>query len=182
MIKEMELKTFPDDILKKLDFPTILEKLENLCRGSLGVENIQQQTFSNQPEWIQKAVQQVVEMKEIILNDANFPENGFDVLPFLGKISIQGASLAEYEFVKVAKFLNTFHDILNFFSSKKREGVYPALESLVKEIYWDKALMKEIDRVIDRDLEIVKETASPELGMIRRKMLGSRKRAIICFC
>jgi DNA mismatch repair protein MutS2 len=181
MIKEMELKTFPDDILKKLDFPTILEKLENLCRGSLGVENIQQQTFSNQTEWIQKAVQQVVEMKEIILNDANFPENGFDVLPFLGKISIQGASLAEYEFVKVAKFLNTFHDILNFFSSKKREGVYPALESLVKEIYWDKALMKEIDRVIDRDLEIVKETASPELGMIRRKMLEVEREQLSVF-
>ena len=126
MNNAMELKTFPDDLLKKLDFPTILEKLENLCRGSLGVEQIQEQTFSSDPQWIQIAVKQVVEMKDILINEPNFPENGFDTLPFLGKISIQGAALAEFEFVKVAKFLNTFHDILNFFTSKKRDGVYPA--------------------------------------------------------
>ena len=97
MNNAMELKTFPDDLLKKLDFPTILEKLENLCRGSLGVEQIQEQTFSSDPQWIQIAVKQVVEMKDILINEPNFPENGFDTLPFLGKISIQGAALAEFE-------------------------------------------------------------------------------------
>lgn len=181
MKNEMELKTFPDDVLRKLDFPAILEKLENLCRGTLGVENIQQQIFSSNPEWIQVAVKQVVEMRDILLNEANFPEKGFDVLPFLNKISIQGAALAEFEFVKVAKFLSTFQDILSFFSQKKRDGVYPALESLVKEIYWDKALMKEIDRVIDKELEIVKESASPELGIIRRKMLEVEREQLSVF-
>jgi DNA mismatch repair protein MutS2 len=181
MNNAMELKTFPDDILKKLDFPTIIEKLEYLCRGSLGVEYIQEQKISADPKWIEMAVQQVVEMKDILLNEANFPEKGFDTLPFLGKISIQGAALAEYEFVKVAKFLNTFHDILNFFSLKKRVGVYSALELLLKEIYWDKALMKEIDRVIDRELEIVKETASSELGIIRRKMLEVEREQLSVF-
>lgn len=175
------LDTYPEDVVRKLEFPIILEKLENLCRGSLGVEYIRQQEFSTDKILLESSIQQVVEFKQIIEHDPYFPETGFDDLPFIGKISIAGAALAEFEFVKVAKFLGTFHDILYFFAQKKREGDYPALEAVIKEVYWDKALMKEIDRVIDREQEIVKETASPELGQIRRNILETEREQLSAF-
>lgn len=181
MNKEAVLSTYPEDVVRKLDFPVIREKLENLCRGSLGVEWVQNQSFSTDKEFLQLSIQQVVEFKQIIETDPYFPENGYDDLPFIGKIAITGAALAEYEFVKVAKFLGTFHDILYFFAQKKREGDYPALESVIKEVYWDKALMKEIDRVIDKEQEIVRETASPELGQIRRNILETEREQLSAF-
>ncbi len=181
MKNESILNTYPEEVIRKLDFPVIVEKLEQLCRGTLGVEWIQQQSFSTDKEWLELAIRQVGEFKQIIETDPHFPENGYDTLPFLGKIAIAGAALAEYEFVKVARFLGTFHDILYFFAQKKREGDYPALESVIKEVYWDKALMKEIDRVIDKEQEIVKESASPELGQIRRNILETEREQLSAF-
>lgn len=175
------LKFYPEEVVKKLDFPVIIDKLEKLCRGDLGIQWIQQQAFSTDEVLLKQYIQQVSEFKSIIENDNFFPVKGYDDLPFLGKIGIAGAALAEFEFVKVAKFLGTFHDILYFFAQTKRKGDYPELESIIKEVYWDTALMKEIDRVIDRENEIVKESASPELGQIRRNILETEREQLGTF-
>jgi len=175
------LNTYPGDLVRKLDFPFIIERLERACRGTLGVDFIHNQPFSTDEEWIADALKQVAEFKMILEADPYFPETGFDSLPFLSRAAIAGAALTEAEFVKVARFLGTFHDILQFFGQKKREGDYPALEAVIKEVYWDKALIREIDRVIDREQEIVKETASPELGNIRRQMVEVEREQLAAF-
>jgi DNA mismatch repair protein MutS2 len=166
-----ELHIYPPEVPSKLDFPFILERLEKACRGNLGVEEIKNQSFSTDVEWIRASLSQVSEFKQILETDNQFPEQGFHPLPFLSRASIAGAALSESEFVKVALFLKTFHDILHFFLQKKRAGQYPHLESLIKEVFWDKQLLNEIERIIDAEKEIVKESASPELGRIRRQMV-----------
>ncbi|MCO5231457.1 MAG: Smr/MutS family protein [Chitinophagales bacterium] len=181
MRTEENFNVYPSEAINKLDFPILLEKLKLLCFGSLGVERLEHQNFIIEEEDLYANIQQVVEFKQIIETDNYFPVKGYDDLPFIDKISIIGAALTEYEFVKVSKALITFHDILSFFTQKKRSETYPYLETVIKEVYWDKSLLKEINRVIDDEQEIVKESASPELGIIRRKILELEREQLLVF-
>ncbi|MCO5234091.1 MAG: Smr/MutS family protein [Chitinophagales bacterium] len=181
MKSEVKLNIYPDEALNKLDFPILLETVKLLCRGSLGVEKLSRQEFLLEKDILYANIQQVVEFKKIIETDPFFPDSAFDELPFIEKLPILGLVLTEFEFVKLSKFLKTFHDILLFFAHKKRSEVYPYLEEVVKEVYWDKSLLKEINRVIDNEQEIVRESASHELGIIRRKILELEREQLVVF-
>lgn len=162
---------YPEDILRKLDFETIFNRLLGHCNGSLGREKLENQGFSVDAEWIREELSRVNEFSQIITTDNQFPEQGFDQLPFLPRLGIAHASLSEHEFVMITKFLGAFSEILQFFGNKKRDTTYLKLYQLIQDTYWDKKLMSEIDRVIDRDREMVKESASPELAKIRKQIL-----------
>jgi DNA mismatch repair protein MutS2 len=165
------LQLYPADAAERLDFSQILQRLIQYCKGDLGEELILRQSFSTDPQWIQLSISRVKEFKDILENDNFFPEQGFFSLPFLSRASVEGAALSEVEFIRVAKFLQTFHDILNFFSQKKRAGLYPHLEELIQDVYWEKDIIAEILRVIDVEKEQVKESASAELARIRRQIM-----------
>lgn len=164
------LNLYPEDTLEKLDFDAIQNEIQYFCYGSLGINYIKNQDFFTTHAELHAALKQVVEFKDILENDSFFPDQGYDELPFLKKIKIEGSSLQSLEFILLLRLLKAFQGILYFFAQKKREGVYPHLESLVKDVYWDAKLVAEIERVIDIENENVRETASENLGIIRRKI------------
>jgi DNA mismatch repair protein MutS2 len=178
---EHSLQVFPADTLQKLDFPFILQKLQGYCQGRLGMEQLDQEVISTDEDHIRNNLQNVKEFKEILENDNFFPEQGFHPLPFMSKAAIEGAALTETEFVQVAKFLLTFHQILYFFQQKKRTEIYPSLCALIEGVFWDIKTLKEIDRVIDAEKEQVRETASPELGRIRRQISDTEREQLGVF-
>ena len=181
MSEEQELKIYPPEAVERLDFKIIKERLEQFCYGSLGKNFIVNQGVSTDQVWISDSLNQVVEFKEIIENDPYFPDKGYNELPFLSRMKVNGAILTEAEFVKVASFLNTLQGIISFFSLKKREGLYPNLELIVKEVFWDNHLIREIDRVIDAEKEYIKESASFELGKIRKEIILTERKQLGAF-
>ena len=69
---------YPKNSLEKLDFPFILKELESLCSGSLGKQLLLKQTFITDLDVLNKQLQFVNEAKEIIENDTQLPQYGFN--------------------------------------------------------------------------------------------------------
>lgn len=95
------MQLYPKNSLDKLDFPFILKGMENLCSGSLGKQLLQQQSFLTDLDALNKQLQFVKEAKEIIENDTQLPQYGFNELPFLQKLKIDNYYLDVKELIEL---------------------------------------------------------------------------------
>ncbi len=161
---------YPKNTLQKLDFPFILKELENLCSGSLGKKLIQQQPFFTNADALNQQLHFVKEAKEIIENDSQLPQYGFNELPFLQKLKIDNYHLDVKELIELYFALSATADVFRFFTPKARQQLYPYLSEKVASYSFELGLIATISKVIDMDKEIVKENATPTLSKIRKQI------------
>lgn len=161
---------YPSLILQKLDFPFIINELNNLCSGSLGKKILLECTFYNQIDELKKELQCVNEVKEIIINDTALPQYGFNELIFLSKLSIENYYLDIKEFVELYYSMNAVAELHRFFKPKARQILYPTLFAKVNEYAFEATIATIISSVIDIDKETIKENATPELAKIRKNI------------
>lgn len=162
------MHVYPKNSLQKLDFPFILKELENLCSGSLGKALLQDLSFITNTDEVNKQLHFVKELKEIIENDTQLPQYGFNTLPFLEKLQIENYFLEVKELIAVYFSLSAAADVFRFFTPKARQLLYPFLSEKVAEYQIELGIIASITKVIDVDKEIIRDNATPELSKIRK--------------
>lgn len=162
------MHVYPKNSLQKLDFPFILKELENLCSGSLGKALLQDLSFITNTDEVNKQLHFVKELKEIIENDTQLFQYGFNTLPFLEKLQIENYFLEVKELIAVYFSLSAAADVFRFFTPKARQLLYPFLSEKVAEYQIELGIIASITKVIDVDKEIIRDNATPELSKIRK--------------
>lgn len=156
-----------------LEFDKIKLRLKGLCQSPLGQKEIDRITPGFNLVEIQKHLDQVQQMKEILLYQGGFPSLSVDDLsPVLARIKPEGTSLDPAELLSLAEILICVREILKF--SKSIKGKYPLLEELTNKLRLPEKLLDSIQKSIEPNGEI-KDSASAQLSRIRRGKVDLRQ-------
>ncbi len=164
---------YPKSLEQKLGFDILRAWLHEACISTLGQYYVEKIRFSDNYGMVEKLVNQTAEMKEVLETGENFPsQNYLDATPQLKKASIEGMLLTQEEFSDLKVSLNTINLCLQFFNKQEPES-FPLLSEYAKTIKIEKQVTEAIDRIFD-DRGQIKDTASSELGRIRRKLISEQ--------
>ncbi|MDE6249842.1 MAG: endonuclease MutS2, partial [Paramuribaculum sp.] len=130
-------------------------------------------TFLTDHHLITTLLRQVAEMTVIASGDEAFPIGGMhDITSSLKALKVPGNLIPADELLRVRRTLVVMADISSFFSRHRDENghsVYQALDEVAFRLSPFSEAVRLIDRVLDQ-YGNVRDTASPELGDIRRRM------------
>ena len=169
---------YPNTLESKLGFDTIRERLKEACISPLGQDYVEKIRFTDNVQLIDKLLRQTTEFKQIVQYETNFPNSNYiDIRPHLSRARIEGMALSEAEFFDFKLALRTVQDCLRFLTrqtdTNRPEGTFPFLRELAGPVSVDKKLTDSLERVID-DRGLVRDSASPELASIRRRIIGEQ--------
>ncbi|WP_020594975.1 endonuclease MutS2 [Spirosoma panaciterrae] len=175
---------YPTSLENKLGFDSIRERLKEACVSPLGQDYVEKIRFTDNAQLIDKLLRQTTEFKQIVQYEPDFPNSNYiDVRAHLSRARVEGLALTEAEFFDLKLALRTVQECLRFLSrhsdarqadSKRDEtGNFPFLRELAGPISLDKKLTDSLERVID-DRGNVRDSASPELASIRRRIIGEQ--------
>jgi DNA mismatch repair protein MutS2 len=165
---------YPDDFEQKLSFDQIRAKLKSYCLSPAGVGWVDQMRFSSNAEFIAVLLKQNLEFRQILEKGENFPSRHyFDGKEWLQKISLEGNWLEAEDFLNISYSLQTILDCRKFLLANRE--FYPELYRLSEPIVIDEGLVQRVNKTID-DKAIVRDSASPELGSIRKRLRDEQSR------
>ena len=166
---------YPKNIEQKLGFDKVRELLREACVSPLGQQFVDKMRFSDHYETVDKLLRQTAEFKDIVQYEPSFPSSNYlDANPHLNKAAVEGAFLTEEELFEVKLSLRTIAECLRFFA-QKAEHQYPTLREITGMAAFEgnvgvKHLLAGLEAVLD-DRGRLRDTASPELGRIRRQII-----------
>jgi DNA mismatch repair protein MutS2 len=165
---------YPDSLEQKLGFDQIRNRLRSYCLSPAGAHLVDALTFNTGPELIKVLLRQTLEFRLILEKSETFPSRHYyDAEEWLTKIGLEGNYLDAEEFVKLALALDTILDIKNFLVKSK--DLYPELFRLAEPVLITARLTDMVRQKID-DKAMVKDSASAELGKIRRRLRDEQGR------
>ncbi len=160
--------TYPSDFESKLGFDQIRQKLHAYCLSSLGAEQVNELQLHSNAGHVSILLQQNLEFKQIFEKGENFPSNHFiNPHEIFKKVLLEGNYLDEAEFLQVVFSLQTILACRDFLV--KTQEFYPTLFQLTVPVTISKAVSQRILSMIDEN-GTVKDSASPELSRIRKKL------------
>ena len=173
---------YPSDFEHKIDFHLIREQLLALCGFTIGREQVEQMSFSDDYNQVDGMLRQVQEMLNV-LSDSSIalprPEM-YDMRQSLGRIRVEGLFLDEQELYGLRRALDAAAQYTSFFSSldKQRFPLLSDLSVLMPDMNLPEGeslqhIVSEIDRIIDK-YGRMRDNASPELAQIRRSLLSAQ--------
>jgi DNA mismatch repair protein MutS2 len=123
---------------------------------------------------IKTRLRQTLEFRFILEKSEAFPSRHYyDASDWLQKISLEGSYIDADQFIKLALALDTVLSSKNFLS--KAKDIYPELFKLTEPVVITSRLTELIYQKID-DKSMVKDSASPELAKIRKKLREEQSR------
>ncbi|HEY8935275.1 MAG TPA: Smr/MutS family protein [Cyclobacteriaceae bacterium] len=165
---------YPPEIEQKLGFDQIRLKLKNYCLSPAATLLVDEMQFKADVNSIRTLLQQNLEFRFILEKSEDFPSRYFfDPTDWLNKISLEGNYLEELEFLNLAYALQTILASCNFLSKSK--DVYPELHKVSMPVTITQEIPQLILSKID-DAAKVKDSATPELGRIRKRLREEQSR------
>lgn len=165
---------YPDSLEEKLGVDQIRQRLKYFCLSNAGSAWVDRMRFSTDAEFVKILLRQNLEFKQILEKGENFPsQHFFDGEDWLKRISLEGNYLEGDEFLKLAQALDTIIASRNFLLKTKE--VYPQLYKLAEPLTITSQVPQLIHEKID-DRSMVRDTASPDLGKIRKKLRDEQAR------
>lgn len=165
---------YPDTLEQKLGFDQIRLRLKSYCLSGSGSALVDAMHFLMDGEFIRTLLKQTLELRQILEKSENFPaRHYYDADEWLDKIALEGNYIDAEEFLRLAMALETIIAIRNFLS--KAKDVYPELWKLAEPILITSRLTDSIHQKID-DKATVRDSASPELGRIRKRLREEQSR------
>lgn len=162
---------FPANFEEKIDFTLIKNLIRSYCLFDIGLEFTDKLSFSTNRKLIIKKLQLTVEFKEICLNHPAFPTaHFFDLREELKRIETKGTFIEPVIMPKLLLSLETINNISTFFK-KADNDIFPTLKELSQSYSFDKTILKEGRRIIDKNGKI-KDTASDTLSEIREALIS----------
>jgi DNA mismatch repair protein MutS2 len=159
---------FPSDLEQRIGFDQIRQKLANKCSSAAAVSHVNELSYKTDFSHVSKALRQNLEFKYILEKNEAFPSQYFfDPSAWLQRISLEGNYLDERELLDLSHSLSTILACRNFLHKAKE--IYPELFKLTEPVIISSQLGQTITSKIDESA-VVRDSASPELGKIRRRM------------
>lgn len=166
---------YPRDFEVKLGFDQIRERLINFCISSLGRRDVGTISFGSDFAVIERLQRQNWELKSIKEKGEPLPLTHFeDPTSHFATIAIEGAFVEGETFLIISNSLLVAFGCIDFLSKSKE--IYPYLHQLCATINLPRNILREINIRIN-DVGQVKDSASPELAAIRKKLQNETQRA-----
>lgn len=166
---------FPDQISGKLGFDELKSLIKKECLSPMGAAMVEKMQFISNHDLLKKLLQQTHEFKQILGSGDHFPsEHYYDLKALLAKVKVEGTYLTEEEFFKVKLALETVAHCIAFF--KNKEGLYPQIESLFKDLVFERSVIRSIEQVLDAKGKI-KPNASKALADINFSISSAESEA-----
>ena len=170
---------YPDNFEQKIGFRRIREMLSGLCISQMGLEKAEAMAFSKDKSRIVKSLEQTEELLRLLQTGVPFPVRDFhDLREAFHQIQIDGTCLSVEDLFALKPSLNVLELILRFGRSENANE-FPRLKALIENIFIDRSVFTEANRLVDDKGEIP-DNASTELleirQSIRRKQGGIEKR------
>ena len=176
---------YPDNFEQKIGFNEIRKMLRERCLSTLGKEQVEKMSFSDNAEEVNEWLKQVREFRRLILEVEDFPLQYFyDVRESIVRIRIENTHLEENELFDLRRSLSTIDSIVKILNhsdedeshAKENDGwrrekkyTYPALHLLAKDVITFPQIVQRIDQILDKFGKI-RDNATPELLQIRREL------------
>ena len=153
--------------------------LSEHCISAMGLEKVGNVAFSNDINFIIKSLEQTEEFIHLLQTGIPFPVRDFhDLREAFHRVQIDGTCLNVEDLFALKPSLNVLDAILHYGHSESANET-PRLKSLIENIFIDRSIFTEVNRLVDDKGEIP-DNASTELleirQSIRRKQTGIEKR------
>lgn len=166
-------KIYPDNFETKIGFDRIRELIKGSCLSTLGKDKVDEITFLTHPGRLIFELSATEEFSKLIIENDTFPTNYyFDLRPALSKIKTEGRFLEVQELFDLKRSLETIMAIVRFLTNQKDE-TFPTLKKLLEQVKVFPYVKERIDQILSPYGKI-KDSASPELGRIRRELLAKQ--------
>ncbi|RCK77289.1 MAG: Recombination inhibitory protein MutS2 [Ignavibacteriae bacterium] len=153
---------------EKLEFNKVKNYIKRYAISELARERLEKLTPSSDASEIQYRLSLLSEMKKLLEIDDPLPIYGFtDTRNILSKAAIQDSILQSNELLLIFNVLKVVRNISQYFS--RRKNTYPFLNQLINQLYVNKILEYNIDKIIDEN-GLIRDDASSELRKIRREI------------
>jgi DNA mismatch repair protein MutS2 len=167
------MKLYPESAHLQLEFDRIKNLLANHCQTEHAHERADQLQIHTQKDIIALELKQTHEYRQLIVNTIYFPNDYIlNLSRELKLLSIPGAVLTGEQVLLIRKLAESMEKIYRWFD-KERKLVYDALAAVIRDGYYEKAIIEMIDRIMDADGQ-VKDSASDELKNIRLNLYRKR--------
>lgn len=159
--------------LQDLEFTTLQDWLVSYAVGETAHKRLEELTPSSDRQTIQKALNELAELKAIRDEGETFPRLEFEELTAEIKLlPIQNAAIQLEGFMRIHLASTLVNSLLYFFD--KRENEFPLLSNLLSNSYFTKEIVEAIEKVFDKHGN-VKDDASEQLAAIRASMRSLKK-------
>lgn len=158
----------PKKTLLDIEFSTVLQQVSELCITALGHESVLKiQPYSEKIDVV-KALTLTNEYVASFYNDNRIPNHGFETIEKeLKLLKIENTFLDAHSLKKLVAISSTSNELIRFF--KKYKDYYPNLHDYASQIEITKAIIEQIETVIDRFGDI-KDNASSLLYELRQQI------------
>ena len=170
---------YPTNFEQKIGFKSIRQMLSEHCISAMGLEKVGNVAFSNDINFIIKSLEQTEEFIHLLQTGIPFPVRDFhDLREAFHRVQIDDTCLNVEDLFALKPSLNVLDAILHYGHSESANET-PRLKSLIENIFIDRSIFTEVNRLVDDKGEIP-DNASTELleirQSIRRKQTGIEKR------
>jgi len=154
---------------KKIGFDLVREKISAKCATQYAVRKVAAEQISHDGDEIMFRLRLTDEMRLICLFEDSFPAGGYlDTKTFLIPLQAENTSIDLPSLRALRTSLDTLRRILSFFRECK-DDLYPTLRQISASVSYEPETSRRIEKILDRNGD-VRDTASPELGEIRRSL------------
>ena len=149
------------------------------CISPMGLERVEEMSFSSDMATIVVSLEQTDEFIGLLQTGVPFPMRDFhDLREAFHRVQIDGTCLGVDDLFALKPSLNVVEAILRYGHSESADAT-PRIKALIEDIYIDRSIFTEVNRLVDDKGEIP-DNASTELleirQSIRRKQGGIEKR------
>jgi DNA mismatch repair protein MutS2 len=167
------MKFYPESALVQLEYEKVKELLIAHCNCEYSADKAKNLRLHTRLSYIQNQLAQSAEFKGLYQNGAYFPLNSIiNLQKEIKLLGIPGARLLGEQWIGIRKMCITIQDIFRWFDTEKRIA-YPACTYIIQDSYYEEAIKKSIDEVID-ELGNVLDSASEDLMHIRMSLYRKR--------
>lgn len=167
------MKLYPESAHIQLEFDKVKELLVAHCQFEYAIQKASQLRIHTKKRFIDAELKQSHEYKQLIQNSIHFPNDYvLNLSKELKLLSIAGAVLAGDQLLEIRKLAESMEKIFRWFDAERRHA-YEGLAEIIKDTYYEKAIIALIDEVVDEQGQ-VKDSASPELKEIRLELYRKR--------
>lgn len=170
---ESFMKLFPESAFLQLEFDKIKALLEEHCQTEYAQNKAAQLRIHTRKEYIDTELKQTHEYRQLIQYSIYFPNDHIlNLSKELKLLGIPGAVLSGEQFMDLRKLAESISKIFRWFDHERKSS-YSSLAAVIKDTYYEKAIIEMIDAVLDNNGQ-VKDNASDELRSIRQNLYRKR--------
>jgi DNA mismatch repair protein MutS2 len=167
------MRLYPESAAVQLEFEKVKTLLAEFCKTEYAKQQAMDLRIHTKKEYIDLELNQSHEFKLLLEQSTYFPSDfTLNISKDIKLLGIPGATLNGEQFMQLRKLAENMASIFRWFDNDRRTA-YPALTRVIADTYYEKAIIRMIDEVLD-EYGNVKDTASEDLQRIRMNLYRKR--------